>query len=342
MPQDTPMHIPFPARVNPDAARVADEEMRWLLDFGLLRSPEAVRRHRNGGYTELGVRFHPAATGEGLDLAIEQQSWFFLFDDQFDGPRGDDPVQAQALVDAVRDVLRHPAEQPDGRPRAPIVAAFADVWARSRHGMSDRWRSRAERHWHQYLESYVAEARRRSRDEPPTEADYLPERRRSIGVQPTLDMAERAGHYEVPQRAFTSAPVAAMRRLVADFVILDNDLVSLEKEEARGDPHNLVLVLRRERGLSRDAAIEEVGRMRADRVEEFTALEERLPRECDRLELTAVERDLLDRYRHDALRSLVRGVHDWAQQAGRYTAAHIIPAERPGYLDDLGKPPDGT
>ncbi|MFE6099611.1 pentalenene synthase [Streptomyces laurentii] len=334
MPQDISMHIPFPARVNPDAARVADEEMRWLLRFGLLRSPEAVRRHRNGDYTELGVRFHPAATGEGLDLAIEQQSWFFLFDDQFDGPRGDDPAQAQALVGAVQEVLRHP----DGQPRAPIVAAFADIWARSRHGMSDLWRSRAERHWHTYLESYVTEARRRHRGEAPTEADYLPERRRSIGVQPTLDMAERAGHYEVPQRVFTSAPVAAMRQLVADFVILDNDLVSLEKEEARGDPHNLVLVLRRERGLSRDAAIEEVARLRADCVKAFTAIEDRLPRECDGLGFTAVEKSLLDRYRHDALRSLVRGVHDWAQQAGRYTAAHIIPAERPGYLDDLGKP----
>ncbi|MFF8774293.1 pentalenene synthase [Kitasatospora sp. NPDC015120] len=341
MPQDISMHLPFPVRINPDAARVAEEEMQWLLDFGLLRSPEAVRRHRNGGYTELGVRFHPAATGEGLALAIEQQSWFFLFDDQFDGPRGDDPVQAQALVGAVQEVLRRRGG-PDGRLRAPIVAAFADLWTRSLSGMSDRWRSRAEQHWHQYLESYVAEARRRSRGEAPTEADYLPERRRSIGVQPTLDMAERAGHYEVPHRAFTSAPVAAMRQLVADFVILDNDLVSLEKEEARGDPHNLVLVLRRERGLSRDAAIEEVSRMRADCVERFTALEDRLPQECDRLGLTAVERDLLDRYRHDALRSLIRGVHDWAQQAGRYTAAHIIPAERPGYLDDLGEPPGGT
>ncbi|MFE6867682.1 pentalenene synthase [Kitasatospora sp. NPDC057692] len=332
MPQDISMHIPFPARINPDAARVAEEEMQWLLDFGLLRSPEAVRRHRNGGYTELGVRFHPAATGEGLALAIEQQSWFFLFDDQFDGPRGDDPVQAQALVGTVQEVLR----RPDGRPRAPIAAAFADLWTRSLGGMSDRWRSRAEQHWHQYFESYVAEARHRSRGEAPSEADYLPERRRSIGVRPTLDMAERAGHYEVPHRAFTSAPMAAMRQLVADFVILDNDLVSLEKEEARGDPHNLVLVLRRERGLSRGAAIEEVGRMRADCVERFTVLEEQLPQECDRLGLTAVERDLLDRYRHDALRSLIRGVHDWAQQAGRYTAAHIIPAERPGYLDDLG------
>lgn len=188
----------------------------------------------------------------------------------------------------------------------------------------------------------MTEARRRSRGEPPTETDYLPERRRSIGVQPTLDMAERAGHYEVPQRVFTSAPVTAMRQLVADFVILDNDLVSLEKEEARGDPHNLVLVLRRERGLSRDAAVEEVARMRADRVRGFTDLEERLPQECDRLGLTPAERDLLDRYRHDALRTLIRGVHDWAQRAGRYTPAHIIPAERPGYLDDLGTPPDST
>ncbi|MGW4383451.1 hypothetical protein [Kitasatospora sp. NPDC004531] len=130
MPQDIPMHIPFPARVNPDAARVADEEMRWLLRFGLLRSPEAVRRHRNGDYTDLGVRFHPAATGEGLDLAIEQQSWFFLFDDQFDGPRGDDPVQAQALIDGVQDVLRHP----DGRPDRPPPPRSSRPSPTSGHG----------------------------------------------------------------------------------------------------------------------------------------------------------------------------------------------------------------
>ncbi|WP_439674007.1 hypothetical protein [Embleya sp. MST-111070] len=128
MPRGIDLHIPFPCRISPDVDRATERHLAWPLLHGLLADEEAVRRHERARYAELAARFYPDASGADLDLGVDLMSWFFVFHELFDGPSGEDPSRAQALVGSTMEALRRPV-----RPSpAPVVRAFSDLWERSR------------------------------------------------------------------------------------------------------------------------------------------------------------------------------------------------------------------
>ncbi|MFF1909727.1 cytochrome P450 [Kitasatospora sp. NPDC058218] len=314
---DAELHLPFPARISPDAARAAAEHLQWPRSFGLLPTDEDAERHARAHYAELAARFHPTATGADLTLGVDQMSWFFCFDDTFDGPTGDSPLQARALVDAVTAALdRRPA--PDA---LPIVRAFHGLWQRSTEGMSPAWCARSAAHWRAYLEGHVQEAANRHHRAVLTLEEHLRLRRDTIGVQPTLDLAERIGHYELPDGVFDSSAVATLRTLAAEVDSLHNDLYSLAKEEANADPHNLLLILQRDGAGGRAASVETVLAMLHTRISRFQALEGELPTADGIAGLARNEREMLRRYVEDALHTVMRGPYDWAARSGRYNGA---------------------
>ena len=325
MPQGIATHIPFPSRISPDVERAQAGFLAWPRAFGLLTSADAERRHLQGSYPELAARFHPSASGDDLDLGVDQQSWFFIFDDQFDNALGRDPEWVRHFIDPFVGALTSPPEEAPpaaARDASPLVAAFADLWARSREGMSPSWRARAARTWRRYLTGHVTEAINRSQDARPSFASHLALRLDTCGVPPILDIAERLGHFEVTERAYLSPLVTELRLIAAEVVVLDNEIISLEKEEAIGD-NNLVLMTERDSACSRSAAIERVCRLIRERTERFVALERRLASLGDDLALDQPERDALRRYLADALRPVMRGAHDWQQHCVRYTPAYL-------------------
>ncbi|MFG1950793.1 pentalenene synthase [Micromonospora sp. NPDC048830] len=323
MPQGVATYIPFATRISPWVGPAATRHLAWPRSYGLLPDEAAELRHLQGRYPELAGRFHPAATGADLDLAVDQMSWFFLFDDQFDGTWGRNPQRAAQLIDAVLGELRDPREPGAVHPM-PLVRAFADLWKRSREGMSAAWCARAAANWRAYLSGHATEAEHRARASGPTRAEHLTVRSHTAGVQPILDLAERIGHYEVPTRVYDSDAMAAMRLIAAEVVVLDNEIVSVEKEEAVGD-HNLVL-LEQQDGRTRGEAIDTVCAMIRTRIERFLRLEAALPELAEHLALGPVERHAVDRFRTDALHTVMRGAHDWQQHSLRYAVEPADPA----------------
>ncbi|MFI1887755.1 terpene synthase family protein [Streptomyces jumonjinensis] len=322
MPRGIDLHIPFPCRISRDVDRARDQHLHWPRSHGLLDSEEAARRHTGARYAELAARFYPDAVGDDLDLGVDLMSWFFLFDDMFDGPEGEDPARARALVESVARVLGRPAASSD----APVVRAFSDLWRRSCDGMSPQWRHRAAEHWRTYLSGYVIEARHRQRGLMPTVEEHLLLRRETIGVYPTVDLAERIGRFEVPEHVYADGRLTAMRHIAAEVDTIHNDLCSVEKEEARGEIHNLLLILERRRRCTRAEAVEEMRRMIRSRTERFLVLEAGLPGLCDSYRLAEAQRVPVHRFA-DSLRSAMRGDYDWAEQSGRY-ATEKTPREQ--------------
>lgn len=301
-------------------SRASERHLAWPRSFGLLPTLEAERRHIQGRYPDLAGRFHPTARGAELDLAIDQMSWFFIFDDQFDGKRGRHPGHARELIDAVlavlggtRDLVRTSTTE--------LVSSFADLWARSRVGMSDSWSVRAADSWRRYLEGHVVEARDRT-GVPPGMDEQLAVRRETSGVYPILDLAERIGGYEVPEPAVDSPFLRALRDLAAEVVVFDNEIISLEKEEALGD-NNLVLTYERAHGCSRSESISAVTALLAQRTEHLLALEAELPDFCAGLALDRAGTKAVHRYQYDAIRTVMRGAHDWQQGSDRYSSAYL-------------------
>ncbi|MEU4803910.1 hypothetical protein [Actinosynnema sp. NPDC023587] len=334
-PQQTEFRIPFPRAISPDVSAVHPDSMAWLRGHGMLRSDAAARRVDGWRLTELAGRFFPDARGADLRLGADVMGFFFLFDDQFDHPGG---LRAEAV--AVSKELLRLTSRPAGPAPAgagPVVTAWADLWDRSCRGMSAAWRVRAAREWRRYFVGNLEESVAREAMPGDSVEDYLRLRATSIGTTPVYDLCERTQHFEIPDEVLHSHHVQAMRDLATEIVVLCNDVASTIKESARDDALNAVLFLER-RGARRGPAVARVRRMVDDRLAAFQRLSGRTSRICAALDLTAEQRDRVDRYVRTALVSVVRGNYDWQRRSARFSVGDARPGTLPGYLNDLVGP----
>lgn len=316
MPRGIDLHYPFPSRISPDYERACSAHLTWPRRFGMLATVGEAERHARADYAGLAACFYPTAVGAELDLGVDLMSWYFLFDDPFDGPLGRDLHMVRYLTGQLVGILEH-------RPGAslePVVRAFADVWERSCDGMSATWRVRAAQNWRAYFSGYVAEALNRTNNVLLSSNEHLRLRRDTIGVQPTVDLAERLGRYEVPAHAYFDPHLTAMRQIAAEVDTLHNDICSVEKEEAIGDLNNMVLIVEREQHCERAKAVTIVSQMLRDRTNRFVSMEAEIPDLCARQQLSPIQRHAVARYVSDALRTVMRGDYDWAECSGRYDA----------------------
>jgi hypothetical protein len=318
MPQDTGFFLPFEARINPEADRAREHHLDWIRAHGLVRAGESLRRYRDWRLTDLAAYAYPEAAPEDLDLVTDAVCLGFPLDDQFDGVLGRQPERAAELATALAAVpTRPPGSTP--LPEAPIVRAYAEVWRRSAQGMSPAWRHRAAGNLVRFFRSYVAEANNRYLGVRLDETAYVRLRRQAVGTAPVFDLIERAGRFEVPHPAYYSPEVQTLTRCAGDVIFLCNDVHSVEREEAQGDPHNLVLILQRDAGCTRRDAMAQVAGMVRERVELFRRLSGRLPQLAARRRLDGRGRADLERY-VAGLRAWMIGNQLWGTATARYTS----------------------
>jgi hypothetical protein len=267
-----------------------------------VRGEDAIRRYRQWRLTDLASYAYPEARGADLDLVTDAVCLGFPLDDQFDGELGRQP---QRVAELATELAAIPYRPPGARPPldAPIAHAYAEVWRRAAEPMSPAWRERAAANLTRFFRSYVEEASNRLLGTRLSEERYVALRRQAVGTAPCFDLIERAGRFEVPAPAYHSPEVQALTRCAGDVIFLCNDVHSVEREEAQGDPHNLVLIRQRDLGCTRAAATAEVGAMVRARVELFQELSGRLPALGDRWRLDGAGRADVARY--------VAGLRDW-------------------------------
>jgi pentalenene synthase len=253
MPQDVEFLMPYPSKKAADLSVALERHMTWAREQGLIPTDATEDAYRFSQHAEVGAWFCPDPdTGPDLDLQLDINGWYFVFDDAFDAPKGQFPDGAVAVCRQLMELVYNPGAAP--AVMSPLVSAFADVWQRERAGMSAFWQQRAAGTWARYLAGNLAEEANRRIGGSLHPADYLNVRSRSVGVMPDFDMYECMGPREVPPLAWYSSHLESMRTCTVEHVILVNDVCSLEKDEARGDV-NLVSLLRQEEGCSRPAAI---------------------------------------------------------------------------------------
>ncbi|ANW22377.1 1,8-cineole synthase (plasmid) [Streptomyces clavuligerus] len=306
--------IPFPSRVNPFHARAEDRHVAWMRAMGLITGDAAEATYRRWSPAKVGARWFYLAQGEDLDLGCDIFGWFFAYDDHFDGPTGTDPRQTAAFVNRTVAML-DPRADPTGE--HPLNIAFHDLWQRESAPMSPLWQRRAVDHWTQYLTAHITEATNRTRHTSPTIADYLELRHRTGFMPPLLDLIERVWRAEIPAPVYTTPEVQTLLHTTNQNINIVNDVLSLEKEEAHGDPHNLVLVIQHERQSTRQQALATARRMIDEWTDTFIRTEPRLPALCGRLGIPLADRTSL--YTAvEGMRAAIRGNYDWCAETNRY------------------------
>ncbi|KAA0941735.1 7-epi-alpha-eudesmol synthase [Streptomyces apricus] len=340
MPQDVRFDLPFDTPVSEHLEHARSRHLRWVWDRGLVRSQAGFEEYRSWDLPGAAARTYPHASAADMVVLMNWFSLAFLFDDQFDSGR---PDRADRVAEVARELVVTPLRPVGTVPRVvcPITVAWAEVWTHLSDGMSLTWQTRFAASWGRFLVAHTEEVDLAARGLAGTLdlEEYAAFRRRTVGIHHSIDAAERSRGFEVPAEVQAHPLMERMRDRAADTIGFMNDIHSFERERRRGDGHNLIAVLHRERRCSWQEAADEAYRMTADRLAEYLELEARVPQMCDELGLDEEQRTRV-RMGVEAIQHWISGNYEWALTSGRYAADKESPAARAelagkGSLDDL-------
>ncbi|WP_143737347.1 terpene synthase family protein [Microbispora sp. GKU 823] len=264
-PSLAPVSTPVSARAGLPAGekeRVQERLDAWLLDTGLAATPEEARHPRWNAMAATAARFWPDADAEQAETLARWMLVIAVVDDLFDEPGLADPDEIVRLRHRLTLLVRGL----DGTPPAggAVATAMAQAWERIRLVQPPSWRTRALGHLEEWLEAAEREACHRLSGFIPSLRDQFALRLGSSGAPVFLDSFEitYGGEFEPAVR---DHPL--YRRLLdvaAAAALAENDLRTLDEDEAVGAPYNLVRVLRHETGCTRQEAIDAVTRQVED------------------------------------------------------------------------------
>ncbi|MGI5160818.1 polyprenyl synthetase family protein [Microbispora sp. CA-102843] len=263
VPAPSPAPSLAPASVQADVlARVQERLDAWLLDTGLAATPEEARHPRWNAMASTAARFWPDADAEQAETLARWMLVIAVVDDLFDEPGLADPGEIVRLRHRLALLVRG---LDDGPPAGGAVAtAMAQAWERIRLIQPPSWRTRALGHLEEWLEAAEREACHRLSGFIPSLRDQFALRVGSSGAPVFLDSFEITYGREF-EPAVRDHPL--FRRLLdvaLAAALAENDLRTLDEDDATGAPYNLVRVLRHETGCTRQEAIDEVTRQVED------------------------------------------------------------------------------
>ncbi|MFF1697883.1 hypothetical protein ACFVXC_30400 [Streptomyces sp. NPDC058257] len=315
-----PLNLPFPSRLNPHTGDLARHLDQWATEWAAL-PPSALPAWRAARFERLVGRMYPTARPPLLGLTGEAVLWLFLYDDHLDpGCPGDDTHYAEQALLQVRRIL-------DGRcatpPDDPLTAC---VWW-LRHRLlpligTDRW-AYVSRELDGFADAMRNEVAIRSQGRTPEPEEYLAARHRTSGWHILTAFAELHAGATFPDSLRSSTTHRALVATAGDVACTINDLLSLRKEAAAGERHNLVLAIGHRDKCDLPAAVGITHRWLRTRVDDY------LRARADLLSQFGGFTDpgALARYA-SGIEALMTGSLSWSHETGRYGHAdNTVPAE---------------
>jgi hypothetical protein len=307
----------FKRHADSDIAESADRVQSWELSCGLPGSEDGISRYRLWNLKDfVGAAYPHAEPGIGMDLVGKFITTAIQLDDFIDHA-----VSAAECLETIQPLLQIVRAEGDCAHHSafpPLYDAFGEVIRESVRLGTYEWWGRARGNWINALTAIVHEtANREFRGKPAPYDIFLEIRRQSGYMEPFLDIIEPASRMVVSHAARSSPQLSIMRRIVADLGNFINDVYSAEKEIASGQYDNLVFVLRSERGLTIDAAIQSAFLIIKRRAERFLEIRSELPAVYETLSFTPAARESAQIYA-DALEMWVSGFVSWQTKSPRY------------------------
>ncbi len=305
----------------------------------MVGSDAAARRFDNSDFGGFAARAYCTAAYEDLALCVEWMSWYALLDDQLSEGAYNTAQAWHRVLPGLCSAVQHP-EQDTHSHASAAVRALADMCRRTFSRTSPAWRERFAAHVLSTLRGLAAEATADRRLNGDLDVEqYLALRRATAGVPFYVDLLELAEHAEVPEVVCQTPVFEELVAATTDLVCLHNDLYSVEKEFARGNALNLVLVLERAHRMTRDQAIEAVVARVTQRVEQFCTARHQLRALLPRMGVDGAAIEEIGRC-VTGMQDWVNANLEWCRYTPRYGHVEYTAAgDQPSYLEDLLTPP---
>lgn len=245
---DTMSAWPWQRAINPYFNEVKAASNSWFKSFRAF-SPASQKAFDKCDFCLLAALAYPRARKEHLRAGCDLMNLFFVIDEYTDV---EDANVCRDMVDIVIDALRRPH---DPRPEGEVVLGeiARQFWARAIETASPTSQRRFLETFIAYLESVVLQAADRDCDAEHTVQTYLAQRRDNIGSYPSYAVLELA--LDIPDDVFYHPAMNELSLYATEMLIIDNDLVSYNREQASGDTNNILFVIMRQFNCSLDHAM---------------------------------------------------------------------------------------
>ncbi|KAJ6534215.1 terpenoid synthase [Mycena capillaripes] len=231
---------PWPRQINPHHQEVSAQSIAWLHSLQLL-SAKSQRALDKGNSGLLAALAYPNASKEHLRTGCDLLNLIFVVDEynEAEGACG-----VREMVEVILDALKGPSQ-----PRPPnemrLGEATRQFWTLVLETASETSRKHFVGSFTQYLDAIIKEAEDRDRDAVLSFADYLDIRSHNIGAYACFVPGEL--QLNLPDYVSDDPAVTDLKRIVAHLLILNNDLVSYNKEQALGrDQYNCITIIVRQ------------------------------------------------------------------------------------------------
>ncbi|HZF92948.1 germacradienol/geosmin synthase Cyc2 [Streptomyces sp.] len=315
------IRMPYPLRLNSglDAARA--RLLPWTREMGMMS--EGVWDEDKLAAYDLALcsaGLDPDGSAEALDLSARWLAFGTYGDDYYPLVYGHrrDLAAARLTTERLSACMPLTGEQPIV-PVNAMERSLIDLWARTTVGMDEDARRGLKNAVNVMTESWVWEVANQIQHRIPDPVDYLEMRRATFGSDMTMSLCRMGHGPSVPPEVYGSGPVRSLENAAMDFACLLNDVFSYQKEiEYEGEIHNAVLVVQNFFGIDYPAALDIVGDLLNQRMEQFEhVLATEIPVVCEDFSLSDEERAGLDAY-VTALQNWMAGILNWHRSVNRY------------------------
>ncbi len=282
------LDCPFSTSRNPHASTIQRQTLEWLDGMGVKLTGTLFDDVSEVGW--LAAYVYPSAAPDTLRLAADWSSLFFLLDDLVEEATSEDAIRLrnERVLAALTGTTLGDDE--------PVFRALRDVGARARALGGDAFMAEFSREVARWLESHLWERENRSKQRVPPLEEYRSMRNHTVGMYFEFLLSEVTDSYRLSTLQRVSREVLTLTRMASNEIAWTNDILTLEKELAQGDVHNVVLSIMESQALSLEKAIEEAIVLHNREVAAFSRLA--LPL-------------LLAPSTHPAIRQLIQALQNW-------------------------------
>ncbi|KZT08381.1 terpenoid synthase [Laetiporus sulphureus 93-53] len=300
---DTMKDWPWPRKINPYEDEVKAPSMEWLRFFKAF-NPKSQVAFERGDFVHAAALICPWGNKEQLRPFCDLMNLFFVIDHYTDF---EDASDCREFTDVMMDALENPHKP---RPKGEVVLGeiTRQFWELTIQTIDILSQRRFIECFRAYLTAVVEEAADREDKMILSFDKYLSKRRDTSGPRPIIALLA----LDLPDEVFNHPLMGQMSDCATDLVLLDNDLLSYNKERATdGALHNIVTVTMHEFGIDIEAAIMHVAQYHKEVQDKFMKCVELLPSWDHELDMQV--HDYIDR-----LATLPRGIYEWHFENGRY------------------------
>ncbi|WP_406396828.1 hypothetical protein [Streptomyces uncialis] len=311
--------------LHPHEDRAQQHTQAWVQEMGMIANSPKVREVCDSFLLgRLAARVCPHAFVGRLYVLADWTSAYFVLDDVLDDTvEARDPEVATEIADQFIAPFLGTAPRTGPHRVGDVLAVsriregLADLWARTRQGMTAAWTNRLVHDMTAYLYSHVRQSDINSSETPFDEDAYCAHRLLTSAMYVSADLIEVATARPVPEHLIRNPDVATIREAASHVVAWVNDLYSAPEEIRLNDLCNYVVVLTSKLDVSLQEAADLVAQRVDVQVGRFLAAESRAE---------AVRYPHLQPDDRQALTEMVEGLKTWmtgnallAEETARYT-----------------------